>query len=227
MQCWAASLKECAGGISKEHFISKCLATDPDSVMEIKGLSFCVSEYKQIPWKSAYSNILCKKHNNVLSSVDQEARDFKKMIETVEKIKPSPKELESSKKPRHKHVKGLRIARWIVKTYCNQLAMDKRDIPHPFIDFVFRQVSTPKVRVYLASDLEVPFKFTPDFYEFMELITDVNEPTMLANFCGFKWVISTLHLNLPEEPTCLEFQMPIHSNRMAIVMQINFNWLPD
>lgn len=227
MQCWAESLNECAGGMTKEHFVSKCLATDPDGVMEIRGLSFCISEHQRIPWKSASSNSLCKKHNNILSSVDQEALRFKRLIETIEEIEPPVKDLGVLKEPQHEQIKGLRLARWIVKTYCNQLAMDRRGIPQPFVDFVFRQTSEPKVRVFLASELDVPFKATPGFYEFMELIHEAGEPTLLANFCGYRWIISTLHLNLPEEPIHLDIQMSLPDNSKATVIRINFNWWPD
>jgi hypothetical protein len=79
--CWAASLSDCDGGISREHLISECLFSDKEIV--VKGFSWRPEE-KPIRIEALVSKILCVKHNRELSELDANAkRTFEALTESI------------------------------------------------------------------------------------------------------------------------------------------------
>jgi hypothetical protein len=69
--CWAYSLGNCGGGISREHYVSKCLF--PDQSIFVKGLDWCLEEPKEVRIESLTAKILCRHHNTALSELDSAA----------------------------------------------------------------------------------------------------------------------------------------------------------
>ena len=77
MTCYAVHLGDCAGGLSKEHYVS-------ESVLEIAGTAVQVTgfpwqpggETAQIGTASLAAKILCKHHNEQLSPLDSVAKVF-------------------------------------------------------------------------------------------------------------------------------------------------------
>lgn len=69
--CWARSLGDCNGGISREHYISKSLFKS--SAVAVEGFPWCKGKPRTVGIQSLTGKILCQTHNNGLSSLDEEA----------------------------------------------------------------------------------------------------------------------------------------------------------
>ncbi len=79
MKCWAQGFGACRGAITGEHWVPRGIATGPS--VDVRGLAFCGTETRTIPWSTALSNMLCERHNNEVSSrLDQEAIRLKRSI---------------------------------------------------------------------------------------------------------------------------------------------------
>ena len=145
-KCWAQKIGKCEGGLTKEHYISHSLKATKS--IRIQGLPFCAEEYVSIPWTNAAANILCKKHNNLLSPLDAEARKFK---DSLNQMAGQNSDLTTSNDPflgpKKFLINGLLLKRWFVKTYCNVFVM-QGDNPTPeFVQYVFDPEKAPTVRI--------------------------------------------------------------------------------
>jgi len=109
MECWAAILGDCSGGMSGEHYISKGIF-DGDAVTAF-GLSWCKSAPKQIPLGTATANILCSHHNQSLATFDAEASRLSRFLS--EQIRDLP--LESA----DLRIIGPDLEKWALKTFVN------------------------------------------------------------------------------------------------------------
>src|SRR3972149_5105096 len=69
--CWAESLGDCDGGISREHIVSKSLFVS--SYVDVKGFEWCKEETERIGLASLTKKVLCRKHNSQLSKIDSAA----------------------------------------------------------------------------------------------------------------------------------------------------------
>jgi hypothetical protein len=69
--CWAASIGNCDGGISREHVVSKGLFKSP--TISVHGFPWCKGKTHTVGIKSLTAKILCRRHNNNLSPLDEEA----------------------------------------------------------------------------------------------------------------------------------------------------------
>src|ERR1700744_5970980 len=66
--CWAASLGDCEGKISREHLVSESLL--PEGGVMVSGLPWCKDEPKPLGNAALTGKILCQKHNSELSELD-------------------------------------------------------------------------------------------------------------------------------------------------------------
>jgi len=117
-KCWAHSLGNCSKKISREHVVSGGLfVTD---LIDVQGFPWCKDERKRISVASLTSKILCEKHNNLLSDLDNEASkvfdNFREMRRTAN--------MRENRRPRpwrvvRYEVDGLLIERWFLKTLIN------------------------------------------------------------------------------------------------------------
>lgn len=71
MECWAATLGTCAGGSSREHYITD--GVFEGEMINAFGLPWCSDEPLSIELAAATARILCKRHNKALSDFDNEA----------------------------------------------------------------------------------------------------------------------------------------------------------
>lgn len=67
-RCWAASLGDCGGKISGEHYVSGCLF--PSGKVVITGFPWCRGQSMTIGLPSFTRNLLCRQHNSRLSDLD-------------------------------------------------------------------------------------------------------------------------------------------------------------
>ena len=106
MECWADCLGDCAGGQSREHYISDGIF-DGESVTAF-GLSWCKDRPISIGLGSATSRILCKKHNESLSDVDAEAAKLSRFISSNIAVQPLSRD--------SMVLSGQALEKWSLKT---------------------------------------------------------------------------------------------------------------
>lgn len=107
-KCYAMELCDCSKTISKEHYFSK-------SVMNLWGKEgileapFIVGKCKSLKVESLSAKILCERHNNALSSLDDLAKKFFEF---------------ALLKTEHKHliIRGADLERWMLKVMCGYIA---------------------------------------------------------------------------------------------------------
>jgi hypothetical protein len=105
--CWASSLGNCGGGMSREHIISAS-QWDADSIT-LSGLPWC-KEPKTVGLASLVAKNLCRDHNTALSPVDDEARKLKLAFKTMM--------LQPKLAVRQRFTARL-VERWLLKTTIN------------------------------------------------------------------------------------------------------------
>jgi hypothetical protein len=114
-KCWAAPLGDCSDKLSREHVIS-------DSVFEstkvkVKGMSWCLDEWKEISLKSLVRKTLCESHNSRLSETDNAAMGLRKTLCESADLSTARASVSSTKwNVRTFAVDGRKLERWFLKT---------------------------------------------------------------------------------------------------------------
>lgn len=112
-KCYARQDRNCSAKISKEHFISKNLLEQMElnNTAKIAGLRWQQKEqFDIVPIPVLASNILCERHNNVLSPLDACMGQFAEAVRDYDagtRLKDAPSELRS--------FSGDDIERWMLK----------------------------------------------------------------------------------------------------------------
>ena len=115
-RCWADSLGDCNDQQSREHVVSRGLFNSPD--IEVSGFPWC-KESKRIGLNALTSKILCSKHNNALSPLDQAAIDvFDAFREQSRVANAFPRGSIPTAFSRSA-IDALRVERWLLKTLVN------------------------------------------------------------------------------------------------------------
>jgi hypothetical protein len=116
--CWANILKDCDGGISREHIVSKSLFTSPQ--VDVNGFAWCKNETKRIGLSSLTKKCLCKEHNSRLSPLDSAASHAFDTLRQQTKLSN-----ERAKYPDKKFKKitfslnASALEKWLLKTLIN------------------------------------------------------------------------------------------------------------
>lgn len=122
-KCYAKSTKNCCSKISKEHYISETVLenfADGNSKVKISGMSWIPDgDFRYIPIQVLKSDILCLRHNNALSPLDNELGKFTSTLIAYEADFNNPSPIEEIK-----IFCGEDIERWMLKTICNQVNSD-------------------------------------------------------------------------------------------------------
>jgi hypothetical protein len=116
--CWAASLGDCAGKISREHIVTKGVFVDRE--VFVHGFDWCRDAPVKIGLAGLTAKILCAKHNSDLSGADDAA------IGTVEQFREFFRlaDVRCKLKPRRWRIirfstNGFELERWFLKTLTN------------------------------------------------------------------------------------------------------------
>jgi len=142
VECWAARLGNCAGGLSREHYISDGIF-DGETIAAF-GLAWCKERPIQIGLVNAVSKILCKRHNEALSAFDAEAAKLSRFLS--KNIVDDPlSEAEIA-------LNGPSIEKWALKTFVNLGYIGGLDQEHhsriqpapAIVDFLFRGGDVPR-----------------------------------------------------------------------------------
>jgi hypothetical protein len=114
-RCWASGLGDCSDKISGEHVITNgAFLTD---TVKVKGLPWCVDEFKGIGLASLVKNVLCTNHNSRLSEADASAIQLRKALCDMADLSELRKRMPPQDWPVKKFsVNGFALERWCLKT---------------------------------------------------------------------------------------------------------------
>lgn len=110
--CWASKYSSCKGKISGEHLVSKGVFEQKN--IFVQGFSWCKEE-KEVGINNITANILCEKHNNGFSQIDQAGINA---IKTIESLLPSHIRSTDTSNAK-KYIDGYNFERWLLKTAIN------------------------------------------------------------------------------------------------------------
>lgn len=115
--CYLGHTNDCAGGISREHYISEDVLEElSEPAVAIDGVFWLPPGERQIVGiNSLTANILCVRHNSALSPLDAEAGHF---LRTVKRIHASLDTKSVSRKRLISIVSGEALEQWILKVAC-------------------------------------------------------------------------------------------------------------
>jgi hypothetical protein len=115
--CYLGHIHDCAGGISREHYVSRdALEELSEGVVAIDGFFWQPpGEQKIVGINSLTGNILCVRHNSALSPLDAEAGQF---MRTIKHIHASLGRRSLSRKTTISIVSGEALEQWILKVAC-------------------------------------------------------------------------------------------------------------
>ena len=142
MDCWAAVLGDCAGGLSREHYISDGIF-DGEAITAY-GLEWCKDHPIQISLASAVSKILCKRHNERFSPFDAEAAKLSRFL--------SANVLDDPLSEAQITLRGYRLEKWALKTFLNLGYIGGLDPEHharlkpreDLVRYLFQETQAPK-----------------------------------------------------------------------------------
>ncbi len=109
-KCWASSLGDCEGKMTKEHLVSNVILPEK---LSVKGFNWC-KEGKEISSSSFVNKFLCQKHNNSLSPYDIEGGRFYEAVKTVHyKLRTGDTSYYEV------HISRRKFEGWMIKTLIN------------------------------------------------------------------------------------------------------------
>jgi hypothetical protein len=113
--CWAECLGDCSAKISAEHVVTA--GTFTEAAIRVKGLPWCLNEFKTIGLESFVRNVLCRDHNSRLSPVDAAAIKLRDALCEIAALSETRKNMKPQVWPIQNFlVDGFGIERWCLKT---------------------------------------------------------------------------------------------------------------
>ena len=121
MTCYAAHLGDCAGGLSKEHYVSESVLEIAGTAIQVTGFPWQRSgETAQIGAASLAAKILCRRHNEQLSPLDSVAKGF------LSDLKLSFQEASENRLSNSTYqASGSFFELWLLKVLCGLLPLCK------------------------------------------------------------------------------------------------------
>jgi hypothetical protein len=114
-KCWAAPLGDCSDKLSREHIISDSVFES--AALRVKGLSWCLDDWKEISLKNLVRKALCESHNSRLSETDNAAGNLRKTLCESGDLSTARLSVASTDWDTRKfEVDGRRLERWFLKT---------------------------------------------------------------------------------------------------------------
>jgi hypothetical protein len=157
--CWATCLGDCSDKISGEHIITDGVFL-VDAV-KVKGLPWCLDEFKTIGLASFVKNVLCVGHNSRLSEADAGAIQLRDAICDSADLSEARKQMEpQSWRVERFSVNGFAFERWCLKTlitiaFGGKIPIGDRDSPpwepsRALVETAFglRQFQSPRAGLY-------------------------------------------------------------------------------
>jgi hypothetical protein len=154
--CYAGSLADCAGGLSREHYFSDAiLRLFGDVDMKVSGMPWQKEgEQKILRAASLVSNVLCQKHNQRLSPLDKEAEDF---FNTIYKCTRGGIQGLIPIDDLHFEFNGRLLERWMLKVICGAIAAgnyrgNSRVVPSSWVDVLYERRPWPEEFTFYLID---------------------------------------------------------------------------
>jgi hypothetical protein len=117
-KCWATSLGDCEGKISREHLVSQALF--PEGKITVRGLHWCRDEEKTVGLAALTGKILCRKHNSDLSELDSAVkRAFETLDSSLQLFQLRSKLTRRRWTTQTYTIDGALLERWFLKTLIN------------------------------------------------------------------------------------------------------------
>lgn len=179
MGCWAESLGNCGGGVSREHIISAS-QFDTNSITVV-GLPWC-RELKDVGLGSLVAKNLCRHHNSELSPADREAARFKRLLDAIHSAGALPVRVT---------VDARLIEQWLLKTTINLTQQEPGsglDVTPDLVRRAFRLEPTPPAQGFFFV-VEVGEQVPPDApaLRFETRVRNEDHAVVLALFVFHGW----------------------------------------
>jgi hypothetical protein len=117
-RCWATSLGDCEGKISREHLVSQALF--PEGNVTVRGLHWCRDGTKTVGLASLTGKILCRKHNSELSELDSTVKQAFETLDSSLHLFQLRSKLKSRRWTiQTLTIDGALLERWFLKTLIN------------------------------------------------------------------------------------------------------------
>ena len=142
MDCYAATLGDCSGGASAEHYISESVLRLVGTAVRVSGFPWQAEGVRQdIGIGSLSANILCRRHNERLSSLDEIGKAFVRALKTsFDHAFEGPDFSDESIT-----IDGDSLERWLLKVLCGVLTVMKgHSIPTLWLEILFRDKPFPQ-----------------------------------------------------------------------------------
>jgi len=224
MGCYAIHLGDCAGGMTKEHYISH-------SVLEIVGKAVQVSgfpwqrpdEPMQISTSALSSRILCRHHNSELSHLDETGATFLHTLKSSFDQAVAQKEFTSEVFS----IEGEKLELWLLKILCGIFsATGAVAVPKTWVNILFEREAFPN-----ASGISI-FGTSGSASWFFNLIRVISVRDKEGDIAGAKFGVGGLALLLAfGKPLFTEKGMQALYRPKSIVMEkggnakrFDFSW---
>ncbi len=222
--CWAQSVGNCGGPITREHLVTQALYTGPVSVKT----RLFGSGPAAVSAGRHTANILCRDHNNELGrTADAAALKLYRHLTASNR----PTSLRGSPSPRppiERRVAGTSFGRWLCKTHCNMMVAHGLTPDAAYIRYAFLLKPGKRVYMYLAVAVGETVTFADvsnPLVGWRQLVLD-DHPKVDAftlEIGGLEWAVSTEPMLRSGQP------MPDRVNLLSIPtplgpFRISFDW---
>jgi len=136
-KCFARTLKDCVEKITGEHGVSQ-------NILEMFARGGCAVRWtspaqnineRDVGISSLVQNILCKRHNEALSPLDETGRRFCKALLELPALMAA-----QNAPPSAVAVNGRTLERWLLKVACARTCAERRDVPELWQRTLFSEV---------------------------------------------------------------------------------------
>lgn len=131
-RCYLAPSANCSRELSREHYITRALIARPG--LKVRGMPWQAEEVLQISPDALTSKVLCRRHNAVLSPLDDHAL---RIYEALDTARTHATKRSLSRRNYANLLSGEALELWAIKTLAGLLAsgMDFRMGPYRFRDY--------------------------------------------------------------------------------------------
>ncbi len=234
--CWARSLGDCAGRLSREHTVSRVVLDDEQ--IEFTG-PVTQGQPRVIGIAALCSKILCEKHNNALSPLDDAAGVFRAAMDECVRLASVRRSLSPRKDWTLAcfDVDGPLIERWFLKTLINVEqtfptndaswvagAVD-REPPAELVRIVYGRSAFPQdagLHAIIYEGLNEHFRRTVQ----ITVMVDQRDDTICAGaftFQGLRLVL-TLRPIAPGQPFTVDGVTPANAGPGRTILRPNKFW---
>lgn len=177
--CWARCLGNCDSKQSSEHIVSANILGD--GPVTVRGLPWCRDEFKTISTAGFVRNILCKKHNEQLSPVDEAGGNAWRELQIFATSAKRAASMPKSARPvsmRVQAIIGPLFERWLLKTITNIAYLDDSEGAPPWtprgewVELIYGLRNWPdKCGLYLETNLDLGRPLGSDSYIAARILT--------------------------------------------------------